>query len=258
MNVPASLNNKAYLEHRTIFREILDSKLPPHEKSLSRLAEDAAVTVAAGTLTTAWTLSVATYFLLSNPYILKRLKDELYAAFPEGSHMPLVEIEKLPYLGACIQEALRLSGATNRLTRIAPDETMVVRQGIYEWRIPPGTPTSMTIPLLQEDETIFPNPKTYRPERWIENPRLDKYLLSFGRGSRICAGINLAYAELYLAIGNLFRAYGSRECQHPSDRGVLELFDTCIRDVESVADKTIPGVWEGSKGIRLRVFDLAK
>jgi cytochrome P450 len=254
MDVPVSSGNKAHLEHRTIFREILDSKLPPHEKSLSRLAEDAAVTIAAGTLTTAWTLSVATYFLLSNPCILKKVKDELHSSFPDGSHMPLVGIEKLPYLGACIQEALRLSGATNRLTRIAPDETMVLRDGAHEWRIPPGTPTSMTIPLLQEDKTIFPDPKTYRPERWIENPRLDKYLLSFGRGSRICAGINLAYAELYLAIGNLFRSYGSLECRHPGDRGILELFDTSNRDVEPVADRTIPGVWEGSKGIRLRVL----
>jgi cytochrome P450 len=64
-------------QYRTIFHEILNSKLPPEEKTLARLGDEASVTVAAGTLTTSWTLSVALYYLLTSPPVLKNLKTEL-------------------------------------------------------------------------------------------------------------------------------------------------------------------------------------
>jgi cytochrome P450 len=73
MNSPKSSNT----QHRTIFHEILNSKLPPEEMTLARLGDEATTTVAAGTITTAWTLSVAIYYLLTSPSVLKSLKTEL-------------------------------------------------------------------------------------------------------------------------------------------------------------------------------------
>jgi cytochrome P450 len=32
----------------------------------------------------------------------------------------------------------------------------------------------------------------FKPERWIGNPELDKWLLSFSKGDRNCAGIKYA------------------------------------------------------------------
>jgi len=167
-----------------------------------------------------------------------------------------VTIENLPYLGAVIQEANRLSyGSANRLTSIATVEAMVLQSGGKEWTIPPGTPTSMSILHLHHDETLFPDSYSFIPERWIENPRLDKHLYSFGKGTRQCVGINLAYAELFLTLSKIFRIYGSVDCRHGGDRGALELFETGYRDVECVADMYIPKMWKGTKGVRLRVVD---
>lgn len=182
---------------------------------------------------------------------------DVSVAIPDASANPsLAIVEKLPYLGACVQEAIRLGyGASGRLTSIAPDEVMVVNSGGKQWQIPPGTPTSMTILLLHHNESIFPGSKTFRPERWLENPRLDKYFLSFGKGTRQCLGINLAYAELYLTLSKIFRVYGSAEYRHPTDVGVLQLFETEYRDVECVADMFVPKMWEGTKGVRVRVVD---
>jgi cytochrome P450 len=64
-------------QYRTIFHEILNSKLPPEEKTLARLGDEASVTLAAGTLTTSWTLSIALYYLLTLPEVLQKLKTEL-------------------------------------------------------------------------------------------------------------------------------------------------------------------------------------
>jgi cytochrome P450 len=71
-------------QYRTIFHEILNSKLPPEEKTIARLGDEAGVTLAAGTLTTSWTLSIALYYLLTMPSILQNLKTELN----KGAYLP--------------------------------------------------------------------------------------------------------------------------------------------------------------------------
>lgn len=47
--------------------------------------------------------------------------------------------------------------------------------------------------LLNSHPDVFPHPHVYRPERWIEakarGEYLDKYLVTFTKGSRACLGI---------------------------------------------------------------------
>ena len=109
----------------------------------------------------------------------------------------------------------------------------------------------MTTYLMHHDSTIFPNSHDYIPQRWVDDPRLDKYLVSFTKGSRQCLGINLAYAELYKTIARLFRSYGISESPGPA--GTLELFETTVDDVKCVADKFLPFVKKDSKGVRILV-----
>jgi cytochrome P450 len=192
-------------------------------------------------------------------FTCQELTEDFTIAIPDISTSPsLALLENLPYLGACIQESIRLGyGASGRLSIIAPDEAIVLKSQSKskEWTVPPGTPISMTILLLHHDERIFPSSHTFHPERWLENPRLDKYLYSFGKGTRQCVGINLAYAELALTLAKIFRRYGSRECRFEGDAGVLELWETEERDVICVADMFVPKVWKGSKGVRVRIVD---
>ena len=213
--------------------------------------------VAAGTLTTAFALSVATYHLLENPRMLRRLKDDLRAAIPDPSQNPrLPVLENIPYLTAILKEALRLSyGVASRLPRISPVEPIIFNDPTTgkEWIIPAGTVVSMTVSLLHHDESIYTNSKAFLPERWIENPSLDKFLLSFSKGSRQCLGINLAWGELYIALAGVFRRWGSTACRDEGDEGVLELFETEIGDVEMARDRFVVLTRDGSKGVRIRV-----
>lgn len=44
--------------------------------------------------------------------------------------------------------------------------------------------------LHHTNPAIFPEPFSFVPERWVENPQLKpRYLLAFGRGSRSCLGL---------------------------------------------------------------------
>lgn len=81
-----------------------------------------------------------TSHLLSNPDILKKLKDELQAAFPDPDDNVLVKLEILPYLKAIIKEGVRLSyGVASRMQRV-PWEPLVFKTAEKEWVIPAGTP----------------------------------------------------------------------------------------------------------------------
>jgi cytochrome P450 len=35
---------------------------------------------------------------------------------------------------------------------------------------------------------IFPDPFTFKPERWLNNKELQKYQVTFGKGRRGCLG----------------------------------------------------------------------
>lgn len=244
----------------TIFRVALDAKLPAHEQSVDRLADDAQMAVMAGTLTTSMTLDTIMYWLLAQPDTLRKLKEELYNAVPVASgigSVPLVVLEGLPYLTAVIKEGLRLSyGASMRLQRIDPDNAIIFtdKNSGKEWTIPAKTPVGMSTVQIHHDENIYPDSKSFRPERWLgsEGKRLDKYFVSFSKGSRNCLGMNLSYGELYLFLATVWRSWTSREVgPTEGEAGLLELFETTARDVEIEGDYYIPVAQKGSKGVRL-------
>ncbi|KAH6304441.1 hypothetical protein HBI39_111580 [Parastagonospora nodorum] len=228
---------------RTIFQEILDSKLPPEDKSHKRLTEEAQIVVGGGVETTAFTLSIAAFHIINTPRIYERLHRELVEAFPNRATLELYPLEQMAYLRACIMEAVRLSyglSARNPRTRRMP---LVYK----DWVVPSGSCVSMSIPDVSHDEAIFPSSSEFRPERWLDSPLtpdgqpLDRFMVSFGRGTRHCMGMNLAWTELYLTLGMMFRRYR------------FELIEPDVRDVQIGHDYFIPVTWEGGKGVRVFV-----
>jgi cytochrome P450 len=150
--------------------------------------------IGAGLVTTAWALTVAVFYLQENPAMLEKLRAELSEAVPDLSApdaFAYQKLEKLPYLHCCVKEGIRLSyGVSCRLPRVihTPVE-------FGDWVIPPGTPIGMTIQDVQFNESIYPKPNSFVPERWANNPKapdgesLEKYFVAFGKGSRSCIGI---------------------------------------------------------------------
>ena len=181
-----------YVDHPTIFHEMLQSDLPPEEKSFERLFQEAQIIIGGGILTTSWSLTVAGFHIVDKPEVFRKLRDELVQAIPDPA-VPLdfVKLERLPYLSACIREGIRLAyGTTSRMPRLA-------HKALHykEWTIPPRTPVSMTIVDVNHDEEVFPNSHEFIPERWLDNPKtkrgdsLDRYFIGFSKGTRSCIGV---------------------------------------------------------------------
>lgn len=261
------------MSHKTIFHELLTSSaLPPQEKAVERLAHEGQILCQAGTLTTSNALCVAAFHLLDQPDCLRRLRDELHAAFPEVEDvMSISDLQQLPYLSAVAKEAMRLGfgGTGTRLSRVAPDETLSyiekTEHGDKVWMIPPGTPVGMTSYQILTDEAVYPEPFSFRPQRWLQagaDPQ-ELYSVVFTAGSRSCVGRNLARAELYLMLAKLFLRWGggghvghnseTGDAKRRGDVGMMRLFQTTARDTHMAADRFMPGAHKDSKGIRVIV-----
>ena len=89
------------------------------------------------------------------------------------------------------------------------------------------TPVGMTTPLIHLNPSIFPDPLSFEPERFIEKPRLKRYIMSFSQGSRQCLGMNVAYAELYLVLSGLWRQLSGPETKDEDDSGWID----CMRRI---------------------------
>lgn len=226
----------------------------PSDLTVTRLGREAQTIVSAGYLTTAHTLKVTTFHLLSKPSYLDRLRAEINTVpsdlspsnNPDNLPKYLSALEQLPFFNAVLTETLRRAyGVPHRLQRIAPNDDLTYG----DYVIPKGTPVSMSALDIHDNEDVFPDYQKWKPERWLLsdgkfNHRLGKYIVPFSRGTRSCLGMELAWAELYLAIAGLFG---------PDRRVEMSLFETDESDVEVVHDFFNPSPKLDSKGVRVMV-----
>lgn len=194
-------------QNQTVLDVLLESDLPEQQKTAERITGEYVAILLAGTETTSWTLTVLTFYILADRKVLEKLTTELKGAVESPSQLPRWStLEQLPYLNAVVHEGLRLSyGVTQRLPRVPTQEDLVynpswaaAKSGPTPTRIshtiPRGYAVSMSNGMMHHNESVFPDSHRFLPERWLHqdgsrSKSLDRYLMSFNRGSRICLGM---------------------------------------------------------------------
>jgi cytochrome P450 len=179
-------------ERKTIFHQLLDpSATEGHVvPDVEDLTDEAFTILTAAADTTGNAMTMTSYCVISNREIYRTLTAELEKAFPHSiSKLDYTTLEKLPYLTAVIKEGLRLSfGVPGRLPRMIDTQDMVLNG----YKIPRGTIVGMSSWMMHRNPKIFPDPDTFRPERWLDpanTAKLEKSFVAFGRGSRQCIGM---------------------------------------------------------------------
>ena len=241
----SSKEKESKREIQPVFRGILDSpKLPPEEKAVPRLAQDAQMLLMAGTLTMASTLEHLIYWMVDNPDVLRKLKEELRTVMPsvdDVGKVPITTLESLPYMTAVIKESVRLIyGNSTPHFRVDPNGPLTYEDKATgkSWVIPPRTSVGMTSVLLHHNEHHFPNSYKFDPDRWLgeSGKKLEKYMVGFGKGSRICLGLNQAYGISRLVLAEVWRLYASPKASLGDEKGVLSLYNTSSHDVQMNGD----------------------
>ncbi|KAL9095313.1 MAG: hypothetical protein Q9165_002570 [Trypethelium subeluteriae] len=176
--------------HRLLDNEAYANKTVPLPGSLY---EEAQAMMFAGTDTVANTLMLGSFHLLRQRERYDRLKRELEGIWSDLKSPPdLKRLESLRYLNAIIKESLRLSsGVISGLPRVVPSDGA----NICGIPVPGETVVSCGSTFVHYNANIFPEPQAFYPERWLEKPELDTWLVAFSKGPRMCLGINTGFTN---------------------------------------------------------------
>ena len=147
----------------------------------------------AGHETTASALVWALYWVTYLPEVRHQLLEELDRL---GDKPTPIEIAKLPYLSAVCAETLRIYP-------IVPAAFLRVPQSPIEimgYTFPAGSALALSVYLLHQREDLYPQPKQFKPERFIERQYSAYEYLPFGGSNRRCIGSALALLEIKLVL----------------------------------------------------------
>ncbi|KAF4539586.1 Benzoate 4-monooxygenase cytochrome p450 protein [Lasiodiplodia theobromae] len=208
----------------------------PQGLSDDELAANADVLIVAGSETTATLLAGVTWFLLSNAEAYGKCVAEVRGAFASEDEIGFkAATARLPYMLACLDEALRL---------YPPVPSMLQRKTL------PGAPTMIAGHMVPENTLVgvhhlsayhsernFHRPNEFLPERWLPAARTDpaspffndrrEVHKPFSFGPRDCIGRNLAYHEMRLILAKLLWNF-DMELAEPLSTGWAESQKTYI------------------------------
>lgn len=123
-------------------------------------------------------------------------------------HVEDSDIPNLPYLQAIVKEVLRMHppGPLLSWARLAVHDVHVDK--VF---VPAGTTAMVNMWAITHDPTIWKNPWTFKPERFIEEdvPIMgsDLRLAPFGSGRRVCPGKALGLATVHLWLARLLHRF---------------------------------------------------
>lgn len=95
---------------------------------------------------------------------------------------------------------------------------------------------------MHYNEILFPSPGIFDPERWLCEDKLvlkarEMSWSPFSRGSRACIGINVALAEIYIALAFIMRRFEAREIIDKELR-TKDTFTVTVQTLRCVLEET--------------------
>jgi cytochrome P450 len=156
----------------------------------------------AGEDTTSNSLAWLIYLLHGHPDVLNRARDEVLRVAPETGALSIEQVDRLDFIDACAQEALRLKPPAAFIPLEALVDTMV-----GDVQIVRGTIVWCVMRAGSLDDTWFANAAQFAPQRWLDDTADKKASMPFGAGPRTCPGRYLALLEMKVAMAMLLARF---------------------------------------------------
>ncbi|KAJ8074049.1 hypothetical protein PM082_012341 [Marasmius tenuissimus] len=201
-------------------------KTPPSRKTVT---SDSALAIVAGSDTAATAMTCLFWFLLANPKCYKRLQKEIDEVYPaDEDAFDTSKHARMNYLGACINEALRL------MPPVPTGGPRVVPQGsggkhIAGHFLPEGTHVYVPAYCMhRRAHHFYPKTEEFVPERWLEDPDFNpttnapsagssspdglvyESFIPFSYGPTSCVAKNLARREIMMVMCLLLQRFQFR------------------------------------------------
>ncbi|KAK2015627.1 cytochrome P450 [Colletotrichum eremochloae] len=161
----------------------------------------------AGSETSATTLSVVIFHLLTNPHAYDKLVSEV-RSLPRDEDLTIAALASMEYLTACIDEGMRMRPVVAAvIPRVGPPGGAMV-DGYF---VPEGTTVGVPQWATHHTDANFAEHTSYLPERWLKSsasdPRFAKdqkgAFQPFSKGPRNCLGKGFAYGMMRMFLAKL-------------------------------------------------------
>ncbi|ETS80355.1 hypothetical protein PFICI_07884 [Pestalotiopsis fici W106-1] len=168
--------------------------------------------VGAGSDTVSCAIQSAVYHMIRHPDAWQRARAEMDQARSQDGIcndgvVSYADAQRLPYLQACVKEALRIfSPVPIGTPRVVPRQGVTIGGRFF----PAGTTVSLnTFSMNLSTEVWGPDARDFRPERWMveDTSALDKNFLPFSGGIGVCVGQHLARIEIFKILATIIRDY---------------------------------------------------
>ncbi|KAL9076693.1 MAG: hypothetical protein Q9157_003562 [Trypethelium eluteriae] len=169
--------------------------------------------VEAGSETTSVTLQNLILRLAANPAVQDSANEEISRIVGDDRSPSFEDIPNLPYIRACTKEILRIAPLPNFGIKHHTDADITYKGQV----IPKNTVLIGNLHAINFDPTRYPEPFTFRPERYLGYQKYstdyaggDPYERDhfvFGVGRRICPGAKLAENTLFIAAASIMWAF---------------------------------------------------
>ena len=204
------------VDRKDFFYYLLNAKDPEtgHGFSPAELWGESNLLIIAGSDTTSTAMAGTFFYLTHNATALAKVMEEVRKTFDsieEIAQSP--KLSSCSYLRACIDESMRLSPPVGGgLPRTVLPGGLTV-DGEF---VPPGVEVCVPHYTLHHNETYYPQPFSFIPERWLPAaPSTPASLAAhadlahsafcpFSVGPRGCIGKGLAYVELMTTLARVF------------------------------------------------------
>jgi cytochrome P450 len=133
------------------------------------------------------------------PEVQKKAQAEIDAVVGNDRLPKFSDRSRLPYIDALAKEVLRW----NVVVPLAVAHRVQAEDTHEGYLIPKGALVIPNIWQMLRDPRAYPNPSKFDPERYIASegrePQQDPRTIAFGFGRRICPGLHLADASLFIS-----------------------------------------------------------
>jgi cytochrome P450 len=152
----------------------------------------------AGHETTATALTWALYWIHKLPEVREKLLEEIDSL---DENPDFNTIYKLPYLNAVYCETLRIYPVAILLFQRKVEKPV----SLCGYDLEPGTLLYGSIYSVHQREDLYPEPKKFKPERFLERQFSPYEFIPFGGGARRCIGMALAQFEMKLILTKILK-----------------------------------------------------
>lgn len=192
------------------------------------LRDELMTLLVAGHETTASALTWALYWIHQQPSVREALLSELDGL---GDDPDPNAIFRLPYLTAVCSETLRINPVGfltfSRVARSACE--------LGGYQLEAGAEVIGCIYLAHQREDVYPDPRRFRPERFLERQFSPYEYLPFGGGSRRCVGMAFALFEMKLVLARVLTRMQLTALEGPPARPVRRGLTASPSEVQLIA-----------------------